>query len=77
MYFAGFYETLIRWGCDLLRQRIRNQDALKNIFSDFKEHLVIRLQNMCIRTLIVEMHDYDNRGKLKGKDPTRKVRVFL
>ena len=76
MYFAGFYETLIRWGCDLLRQRIRNQDALKNIFSDFKEHLVIRLQNMCIRTLIVEMHDYDNRGKLKGKDPQEKYEYF-
>lgn len=56
--------------------RIRNKNILESVFSDFKEHLTIRLQNICIRTLIVEMHDYDRCGKLKGKDSREKYEYF-
>jgi len=76
MFFSEFYETLIELGCDLLKLRIWNKNVLENIFPNFKEHLMIRLQNICIRTLIVEMHDYDRRGELKGKDSQEKYEYF-
>lgn len=76
MFFSEFYEILIESGCDLLQMRIRNKNVLVSIFPDFKEHLAIRLQNICIRTLIVEMHGYDNRGDLKGKDSQEKYEYF-
>ena len=76
MFFGGFYEALIESGLDLLQQKVRDTNTLKSIFPDFKEQLALRLQNLCIRTLIVEMHDYDNRGDLKGKNSKEKYEDF-
>ena len=76
MFFGGFYEALIESGLDLLQQKVRDTNTLKSIFPDFKEQLAHRLQKLCIRTLIVEMHDYDNRGGLKGKDSKEKYEYF-
>ena len=76
MFFEGFYEVLIKSGLDLLQQKVRDKNILENIFPDFKEQLAHRLQKLCIRTLIVEIHDYDNRGDLRGKDPKEKYEYF-
>lgn len=76
MFFEGFYEALIESGLDLLQQRVRDTNTLKSIFPDFKEQLAHRLQKLCIRTLIVEMHDYENRGDLKEKDSKEKYEYF-
>lgn len=76
MFFGGFYEALIESGLDLLQQRVRDTNILKSIFPDFKEQLAHSLQKLCIRTLIVEMHDYDNCGNLKGKDSKEKYEYF-
>jgi len=76
MFFGGFYEALIESGLDLLKQRVRDTNTLKSIFPDFKGQLAHSLQKLCIRTLIVEMHDYDNCGNLKGKDSKEKYEYF-
>ena len=76
MFFEGFYEEFIKSGLDLLQQKVRDKNILENIFPDFKEQLAHRLQKLCIRTLIVEIHDYDDRGDLKGKDPKEKYEYF-
>ena len=76
MFFEGFYEALIKYEIDLLQQKVRDKNTLESIFPDFKEQLAYRLQKLCIRTLIVEMHDYDNRGVLKGKDSKEKYEYF-
>ena len=76
MFFEGFYEALIKSGLDLLQQKVWDKNTLESILPDFKEQLAHRLQKLCIRTLIVEMHDYDNRGDLKGKDSIEKYEYF-
>lgn len=76
MFFSEFYEALIEWGYDLLQMKVRNKNVLESIFPDFKEHLAARLQDLCLRTLIVEVHDYDNRGELRGKDSQEKYEYF-
>lgn len=76
MFFSEFYDTLIESGCSFLRQKVQDKYTLECVFPDFKEQLAIRLQNLCIRTLIVEMHDYDNRGELKGRDSREKYEYF-
>ena len=76
MFFEGFYEEFIKSGLDLLQQKVRDKNILENIFPDFKEQLAHRLQKLCIRTLIVEIHDYDDRGDLKGKDSIEKYEYF-
>lgn len=76
MFFSEFYEALIEWGYDLLQLKVRNKNVLESIFPDFKEHLAARLQDLCLRTLIVEVHDYDNRGELRGKDSQEKYEYF-
>ena len=76
MFFERFHETLIKSGLDLLQQKVRDKNTLERIFPNFKEQLAHRLQNICIRTLIVEMHDYDDRGQLKGKDSKEKYEYF-
>lgn len=76
MFFTEFYESLIESGFNLLWQKVEDKNIHEGIFPDFKEQLALRLQNICVRTLIVEMHDYDNRGKLKGKDSREKYEYF-
>lgn len=76
MFFSRFYESLIKSGLDLLQQKVWDKNTLESIFPDFKEQLAHRLQKICIRSLIVEMHDYDNRGDLKGKDSKEKYEYF-
>ena len=57
MFFTEFYESLIESGFNLLWKQVQDKRILEGIFPDFKEQLALRLQNICIRTLIVEMHD--------------------
>ena len=56
MFFTEFYENLIESGCNILQSKIEDKNTWESIFPDFKEQLALRLQNLCIRTLIVEMH---------------------
>ena len=38
----------------------------ENIYADFTQYLAEQLQEICMRTLIVEMHICKSVGKLKG-----------
>lgn len=76
MFFTEFYENLIESGCNILQSKIEDKNTWESIFPDFKEQLALRLQNLCIRTLIVEMHVCDGRGELDGRDSQEKYEYF-
>ena len=76
MFFTEFYENLIESGCNILQSKMEDKNTWESIFPDFKEQLALRLQNLCIRTLIVEMHVCDGRGELDGRDSQEKYEYF-
>lgn len=76
IFFWQFYKNLVSYGGCLLQLKIQNKSILNRIISDFTGQLTIHLQDLCIRTLIVEMHDYDSRGKLIGENAKGKYDYF-
>lgn len=43
---------------------------------DFSIHLAFQLQNICLRTLISEMHSYKQKGLLSGRDKKEEYNYF-
>lgn len=76
LFFSGFYKSVVNYGHHLLRLKIQEDEIFQRILSDFEEQLMMRLRDISIRVLIVEMHDYDSGGYLKGKDSREKYEYF-
>lgn len=76
MFFSEFYNDIIESGCNLLQLRVQDKNILESVLLGFKEQLEIRMQEISVRTLIVEMHDYDRRVGLEGKNSKEKYEYF-
>ncbi len=76
LYFAEFYNGVIRFGVYLFQLKNYDKNISKEIMIDFGEQMAVSLQDICIRTLIVEMHDFDERGQLKENESKEKYECF-
>ena len=67
--FGAFYGSLIKQARKRIDQKIMKlQGIQRTILDDFEMFLLNILNNLCIRTLIYEMHICNQEGKLKGND---------
>lgn len=76
--FEPFYVFLVEFGVDKLKnelQKLEDSFGLE-IYNDFKFFLAEQLQAICLRTLIVEMHQYKIMNKLHGKDEKEEYEYF-
>lgn len=76
LFFSDFYKSIVKYGLYLLQSNIQENNICHRLFKDFEEQLTVRLQDLSIRVLIVEMHDYDSGGYLKGRDSREKYEYF-
>lgn len=58
VYFKEFYVILIEYGKRKLFQRVNEKSLSKEFLKEFEKQLENRLQEVCIRTLIVKMHEF-------------------
>lgn len=54
----------------------KDVDGYDSLEHDFGIHLAFQLQNICLRTLVSEMHSYKQRGLLSGKDGKEEYSYF-
>lgn len=78
LYFSQFYDLIIQ-DSDVVNKlglladsELCTQEVRENICCCLKE----RLQQICVRTLIMEMHDQKDRGHLKGNTPEDEYQYF-
>lgn len=77
LFFTGFYKGIIGYGYHLLRSKIQEDKISQSVFIDFEEQLVMRLQDISIRTLIVEMHDHDSAGHLEERTQEKNMSISV
>ena len=70
VYFKPFYNVLADCGVRKLKSSLTDmrETYSENIYADFTQYLAEQLQEICMRTLIVEMHICKSAGKLKGEN---------
>lgn len=70
IFFAEFYQSFVIRGIEELERKMEEcKDYVsKDILKDFADELLVRLQNIALRTLIAEMHGCKQRGELCGSD---------
>lgn len=83
LFFTEFYDRILEYGIYKLKGSLENKgiegdcptryDSLEH---DFSIHLAFQLQNICLRTLISEMHTYKQKGLLSGKDGKEEYNYF-
>lgn len=76
IYFEGFYKVLVEYGKSKLIERIEKVVLTEESLVEFEIQLLKRLQEICLRTLIVQMHNFQQNGQLKGKNETEKYNYF-
>lgn len=78
IFFESFYAFFVEVGLDKLKKAIQElEDSFcLEIYNDFKFFLAEQLQAICLRTLIVEMHQYKIINKLHGKDEKEEYEYF-
>ena len=66
--FPEFYYGILEFYNDDLKMKLQKYKGYygEDICGDFSIHLAGRLQDICVRTLIVQMHSYKQAGMLKG-----------
>ena len=76
--FSEFYFKILLYYTDGLNLRINNlkQYFDENIYKDFSIHLAGQLQNICTRTLIVQMHFYKQKGLLQGENSSDEYEFY-
>jgi len=76
--FEQFYERLVRYAVYKLTEALRGTERFwkKSLYSDFVNHLVKQLQEMCMRTLIIKMNEYRENKKLVGNDSREEYNYF-
>lgn len=78
VFFEPFYRKILKYYNNNLANRL---EAMKDCFTekiyrDFSYHLANELQNICIRTLIVQMHIYRQVGSLSGATPEEQYQFY-
>lgn len=78
LFFAEFYQFFLMQGKEELISWIKKLEDYveKGVCEDFSDELAVRLQNIALRTLIAEMHDYKNNKTLNGDDPKSQYQDF-
>lgn len=78
IYFLQFYLNILDSSVTCLRERLKEKEQYfsNGIYKDFVLHLARQLQEICIRTLVVEIHVYKDRGKLKGSNTKEEYDYF-
>lgn len=78
VYFGEFYESILQEGIQELRKRIHHKIEYlgQEIYSDFSVLLEGQLQNICLRTLIVQMHEWKENVLLDGEDIKKEYEFF-
>lgn len=76
--FYRFVEPFVIWGLDEFKNKtITNQNYYtKEVLDDFVNQLAERLQSICSRTLIAEIHEYKDQGLLQGDDSKEEYAYF-
>ena len=66
IYFPQFYTRLSEYALVRLKETlVRENNICKPcMFEEFMKQLVIHLQEICLRTLIVKIHEYEENGLL-------------
>lgn len=78
IYFADFYNQILSNEIKKLKKCIEDKEAYFNseIYLDFAILLSGQLQNICLRTLIVKMHEWKQKNLLEGQDAKEEYEFF-
>lgn len=78
IYFPQFYTRMSAYAITQLKGFFLMEDNVFEpcIFEDFRMQLVSHLQEICIRTLIVKMHEYEEKGLLMAEASSEKYQYF-
>ena len=78
IYFPQFYTRLSEYALVRLKETlVRENNICKPcMFEEFMKQLVIHLQEICLRTLIVKIHEYEENGLLIGESSAEKYQYF-
>ena len=76
--FPRFYGPFLQYGKELFVKKIgKNSDVIsEHVYQSLQTYLANILQEVCLRTLIAEMHLYKQQKKLQGKDEREKYEFF-
>lgn len=76
--FPRFYDSFLQYGRALFVKTIgKNSDVIsEHVYQSLQTYLANILQEVCLRTLIAEMHLYKQQKKLQGKDEREKYEFF-
>ena len=76
--FPRFYDSFLQYGQVLFAKKIgKNSDVIsEHVCQCLQMYLANILQEVCLRTLIAEMHLYKQQKKLQGKDEREKYEFF-
>lgn len=66
VFFTEFYEKILRYGKERLTELLQGKEKFytEEIYQDYMLHLAEQLQEICLRTLIAELHNYRLKGWL-------------
>lgn len=76
--YEEFYYRIVQYcitALEIRLQKFRNYYS-ESIYKDFSEYLVMQLENICLRTLILQMHMYKQEGKLQGDTSIQEYEFF-
>lgn len=78
IFFSEFYFPFCLYAIEELKQRtIRSrQHVADKVYEQFGKQVAMHLQTICIRTLIVEMHTYKEKGLLIQGTPEEEYYFF-
>lgn len=78
IFFPEFYYKILQYCVISLKKRLQKFQSCysETIYKDFSVHLCRELENMCLRTLIFEMHFYKQAEKLKGETNSQQYDFF-
>lgn len=74
--FIGFYTGYLREALEADRQLLETLSASPGLCGSYLHSLLCRLEHICVRTLIYEIHRCKNRGELKGRDTKEEYQYF-
>lgn len=78
MTFGTFYQCIVDYAVENLHTNLCEHKLyfVETIYQDFSHSCAKRLQAVCVRTLTIRMHEYKERGRLKGKSPREEYEYF-
>lgn len=78
IYFAEFYIPIVQREIERLKGLLQGKEKYysEEIYVDFALNLARQLESMCLRTLIVKMHELKREEILNGSDETEEYNYF-